>query len=79
MKWLVWFLVLFNLGSLAYFNMDVIAPKPIPAHKSISPEKLKVLTERELEALPKKVAEMPAQLCKRIWKASSGCNINKLL
>jgi hypothetical protein len=62
MKWLVWFLVFLNIGLLAYFNMDVIAPKPILANKSISPEKLKVLTEKELEALPKKVVEMPAQL-----------------
>ena len=62
MKWWVWFLVLLNVGLMAYFNMDVIAPKPIPANKAISPEKLKVLTEKELEALPKKVTELPTQL-----------------
>ena len=60
MKWWVWGLLLLNVGLLAYFNMDVIAPKPAAANKAISPEKLKVLTAAELEAAPKKEAAAPA-------------------
>ena len=55
MKLLVWLLVLLNLGLLAYFNMDSILPKPAVADRSIQPEKLKVLTEKNLESMPKKV------------------------
>ena len=54
MKWFVCLLVLFNLGLLAYFNMDLIVPKPAAVDHSIQPEKLKVLSEKELEAMPKK-------------------------
>lgn len=58
MKWLVWLLVLVNVGLLAYFNMDVIAPKPTVGNKVISPEKLKVLTGADIEAMPKKAASV---------------------
>ncbi len=56
MRLLAWLLVLLNVGLLAYFNMDLIAPKPAAADRSIQPEKLKVLTEKDLEMMPKKVA-----------------------
>ena len=54
MKLLVWMLVLLNLGLLAYFNLDLIVPKPALADRSIMPEKLKILSEAELQAMPKK-------------------------
>ena len=57
MKWFVCLLVLFNLGLLAYFNMDLIVPKPAAVDHSIQPEKLKVLSEKELEAMSKKNAQ----------------------
>lgn len=57
MKLLVWLLVLLNVGLLAYFNLDLIGPKPAVVDHSIQPEKLKVLSEKELEAMPKKNAQ----------------------
>lgn len=56
MKLLVWLLVLLNVGLLAYFNLDVILPKAAVVDQAIQPEKLKLLTAKELEALPKKAA-----------------------
>ena len=56
MKLLVCLLVLLNVGLLAYFNLDLIAPKPAAVDHSIQPEKLKVLSEKELAAMPKKNA-----------------------
>ena len=57
MKLLIWLFVLMNVGLLAYFNMDLIAPKPATADHSIQPEKLKILSEKELAAMSKKVAQ----------------------
>ena len=59
MRLLVWLLVLLNVGLLAYFNMDLIAPKPAAADRSIQPERLKILSEKDLEAMQKVAA--PAQ------------------
>lgn len=55
MKWLVGLLVVLNLGLLAYFNVDLIAPAAVVTNSTISPEKLKILTEKDLAAMPKKV------------------------
>ena len=60
MKWLVWFLVLANVALLAYFNIGTIAPKSVAFNKAISPEKLQVLAEKDLEAMPKKMVAVPA-------------------
>ena len=57
MKWWVWVLLLVNVGLFAYFNVN--APKTEVANKEISPEKLKVLSAKDLEAMPKKVAPLP--------------------
>ncbi len=59
MRLLVWLLVLLNVGLLAYFNMDLIAPKPASADRSIQPERLKILSEKDLEAMHKVVAPAP--------------------
>lgn len=61
MKLLVWLLVLLNVGLLVYFNLDIIAPKPAVADRSIMPEKLKVLSQTELDAMPEKVIAPIAQ------------------
>ena len=60
MKLLVWLLVLFNVGLLAYFNLDLILPQPVVADRSIQPEKLKILSAKDLEAMPKKETPLPA-------------------
>ena len=52
MKLLVWLLLLLNVGLLIYFNLDLIAPKPALADRSIMPEKLIILSQAELEAMP---------------------------
>jgi hypothetical protein len=57
MKWWVWVLLLVNVGLFAYFNVN--APKTEVANKEINPEKLKVLSAKDLEAMPKKVAPLP--------------------
>lgn len=54
MKLLVWLLLLLNVGLLVYFNLDRIAPKPALADRSIMPEKLKILSQADLESMPKK-------------------------
>ena len=54
MKLFVWLLVLLNVGLLAYFNMDLIAPKTAAIDHSIQPEKLKVLDDSALAKLSKK-------------------------
>jgi len=59
MKVLLWLLLLVNAGLLVYFNMDVIAPQPTLVTTEIAPEKLKILDELSLEAMPKKVAALP--------------------
>ncbi len=59
MKSLVWLLVLLNVGLLAYFNLDLVAPKPVVADRSIQPEKLKILSAKDLESMPKKEVPTP--------------------
>ncbi|MES2580659.1 MAG: sporulation protein [Pseudomonadota bacterium] len=59
MKWLLWLLLLINVGLLGYFNLNVIAPKPSETRPAISPEKLKILDQKALEAMPKKVPALP--------------------
>lgn len=54
MKWII-SLVMLNLAILIYFNLDLITPKQTITFQPINPEKLKILTQQELSALPKKV------------------------
>lgn len=58
MKLLVWLLLLLNVGLLVYFNLDHILPSP-PQIKwaELEPEKMRLLTEAEIQALPKIAAE----------------------
>lgn len=61
MKWIVWLLVIVNVLLLAYFNLDLSSTAPVAAiHQSLQPEKLKLLTPQEIEALPKKESEVKA-------------------
>lgn len=60
MKWLVWFLLLVNVGLWAYFNQSFFMPSITPVKlPEISPEKIIILTPEQITALPKKVAEVP--------------------
>ena len=60
MKRFFWFLILLNLGLLAYFNSSYIMPgKPEIKLAEINPDKIKVLSQSEIDALPKKSAALP--------------------
>ena len=54
MRWWLWSLILVNVALLAYFNMDTLMPKPAAVSREINPEKLKVLSAKELAETPKK-------------------------
>lgn len=58
MKYLFGLLLLINIGLFGYFNRDVVLPKPAPTLEAeISPEKIKILSPEEIEALA--VAKKP--------------------
>ena len=59
MKWWVWLLVLLNVGLLVYFNLDMIAPTPVVSNQTVNAEKLKVLSAKEIEAMPMRQAPAP--------------------
>jgi hypothetical protein len=55
MRVLLWLLLALNVGALIYFNLDMIAPPQVSAVKpDMQPEKMKVLTPKEIEAMPKR-------------------------
>lgn len=57
MRALVLFLILVNLGLLAYFNRERFLPSvPQPQFTEINPEKITVLNQQQIEAMPKKPA-----------------------
>jgi hypothetical protein len=62
MRWWLWLLLVVNVGLLAYFNLDTIVPKPPAEDRTISAEKLKVLSAKELEAMPKREAPPPPEV-----------------
>jgi hypothetical protein len=57
MKWLVGLLVLANVTVFAYYNINM--PKVEAVNQEIDPDKLKVLTEKDLASMPKR-QETPA-------------------
>lgn len=60
MKRFFWFLIILNLGLLAYFNIGHIMPgKPEIKLAEIDPDKIKVLSQSEIDALPKKQMGLP--------------------
>jgi hypothetical protein len=55
MKRFFWLLVLINFGLLAYFNIGYILPsKPEIKLTEINPDKIKLLSQADIDALPKK-------------------------
>lgn len=59
MKKLVWLLVIVNMGLLAYFNLDYILPStPAVKFSELNPEKISVLSQKQIDALPKKTASV---------------------
>jgi len=87
MKWVVWLLVLANVIVFAYFNLS---PTPYNgghiALQPIHPEQIKLLTDKDIEALPKKdstdisaaeAAAAPVQLSCYEWGSFSAANLPK--
>jgi len=61
MKWVVCLLLLANVVFFAYFNLSPTTPNGgHPGLQEIHPEQIKLLTDKEIEALPKK-SEQPAE------------------
>jgi hypothetical protein len=52
MRLFVLLLLLLNVGLYAYFNMNQLAPAPVTANKEINPEKLIVVSQEALDAMP---------------------------
>lgn len=62
MKYLFWLLVIINIGLFTYFNLDRILPSQQQVKPAeISPEKIQVLSQNQIEALPKKEATSPPE------------------
>lgn len=77
MRLLVWALLVVNVVALVYFNIDVIAPPQASAIKpDIQPEKMKVLTPAEVEAMPKRqeaVTATPASTVAPVVNEPTAC------
>lgn len=60
MKGLVAILLLINLGLFAYFNVDLATHKNDlnALHQAVNPEQLSLLSEKDIEALPKKATQI---------------------
>lgn len=77
MKRIVWALLAANIVAFIYFNMDVIAPPQASTVKpDMQPEKMKVLTPAEVEAMPKRqeaVSATPASTATPIANEATAC------
>lgn len=52
MRYFFWFLVLLNLGLLAYFSLDYVLPnKTQNIQKEINPEKIKIIPPNEMHSM----------------------------
>lgn len=52
MKYIFWLLALINIGLFGYFNIDVVLPKSAQTQQAeISPEKIKILSQQEIDAI----------------------------
>jgi len=86
MKRFFWLLVIINLGLLAYFNIGYILPgKPEIKLTEINPDKIKLLSQAEIDSLPKKaepsspppvVEAQPVAMCFE-WGAFSDVSLAK--
>ncbi|HAF02050.1 MAG TPA: sporulation protein [Methylophilaceae bacterium] len=55
MRFVFWLLLILNVGVLAYFNLNLIAPSPATKAKpDLNPEKIQLLTQEALTAMPKR-------------------------
>ena len=60
MKRLIWLLLIINVVLFAYFNLDYVSPnKPVVKLPELNSEKISLLTQQQLDLLPKKAGVMP--------------------
>ena len=59
MKWFVSLLVLLNVALFGYFNRQVILPVKTVIAPEMQPEKLKILAQADLDAMPKRATDAP--------------------
>jgi len=87
MRLLVWLLLLLNVLLLGYFKLSVPNEVAVQAgHEPLQAEKIKLLTAQEIEALPKKSAQVkeipaialtPVQYNCYEWGSFSATNLQK--
>ena len=59
MKRLIWLLLIINVVLFAYFNLDYVSPnKPVVKLPELNSEKISLLTQQQLDLLPKKAGVM---------------------
>lgn len=85
MKWVASLLLLLNVLLFAYFNLSKTPQMPLSAsHQPLDPEKIKLLTPKEVDELPQKSAEAkesepatlaPVQLSCYEWGSFSTTNL----
>lgn len=74
MKKLIWLLVIVNVGLLAYFNLDYILPStPAVKFSELNAEKISILSQKQIEALPKKTASVVEPIVAPVAVASQLC------
>lgn len=77
MRVLAWGLLVANVLAFIYFNIDVIAPpQPSVVKPDMQPEKMKVLTPAEVEAMPKRqeaVTATPASTVVPVVNEATAC------
>lgn len=77
MRVLAWGLLVANVLAFIYFNIDVIAPpQPSAVKPDMQPEKMKVLTPAEVEAMPKRqetVTATPASTSAPVVNEATAC------
>ncbi len=74
MKKLIWLLVIVNVGLLAYFNLDYILPStPAVKFSELNPEKISILSQKQIEALPKKTASVAEPIVAPVIATSPSC------
>lgn len=63
MRWIVLLLLLLNAAIFGYFRLQPAQPAgPVAGHEAIQPEKLRVLTPEEVEAMPAKATSSTANV-----------------
>ncbi len=59
MRRFIWLLLIVNVALFAYFNLDYVLPNtPVAKLPELNPEKISLITQQQLDLLPKKAGVM---------------------